>query len=141
MRFLVSLLLASLVCLPGPGLAAQQPYTPKPGSPERKQIADALRVVVEKELDKPVMFRIDALNVQDGWAFLRGVPLDTSGKRMDYRGTRYQASIAAGTFDDWICALLHKEGQRWQVVVHVIGATDVPFVDWPERYRAPKSIF
>jgi hypothetical protein len=87
-----------------------------------------------------VLFRIDALNVQDGWAFLRGVPLKKSGTRMDYRGTRYQKLIDAGTFDDWICALLRKEGERWRVVSHVIGATDVPFVDWAERYHAPAGI-
>jgi len=121
--------------------AAQQKVNVDPGSPERKQNADALRAVVEKELNKPVVFRIDALNVQDDWAFLRGVPLQKSGRRMDYRGTRYQARIDAGTFDDWICALLRKERGQWHVITHEIGATDVPFVDWSERYQAPQGIF
>jgi hypothetical protein len=133
--------MAALIDFGLPGFAVQQPHTPKPGSSERKQITDALRWVVEKELKKPVVFRIDALNVQDGWAFLRGVPMQKSGKRMDYRGTRYQESIEAGTFDDWICALLRKEANRWRVVDHVIGATDVPFVDWAERHHAPAGIF
>jgi hypothetical protein len=127
--------------LPCAGLGAQQNGTPKPGSPERRQIADALRSEVEKELKKPVVFRIDALNVQNEWAFLRGVPLEKSGQQMDYRGTRYQALIEAGTFDDWVCALLMKERGRWRVVTHAIGATDVPFVDWAERYHAPQSLF
>ena len=139
MRYLVSLLIASLMGLGSSGFAVQK--LPKPGSSERKQITDALRSVVEKELKKPVVFRIDALKVQDGWAFLRGVPLKKSGAPMDYRGTRYQKLIDAGTFDDWICALLQKEGGRWLVVTHVIGATDVPFVDWAERYHAPAGIF
>ena len=100
-----------------------------------------LRAVVERELKKPVMFRIDALKVHDGWAFLRGVPLETSGRKMNYRGTPYWEMIQAGMFDDWICALLHKEDQQWQVVVHSIGATDVPFTSWAARYQAPPDIF
>src|SRR5262245_1372085 len=119
MSFLVALVLLP----PSPGFAARQNESVKPGSPERRQIADALRSVVAKELNKAVVFRIDALNVQDEWAFLRGVPLEKSGQRIDYRGTRYQALIDAGTFDDWICALLVKERGRWRVVTHVIGAT------------------
>jgi len=140
-RFLVSLLMATLIDLGSPGFAVQQPHTPKPGSSERKQITEALRSVVEKELKKPVVFRIDALNVQNEWAFLRGAPLQKSGKPMDYRGTRYQKLIDAGTFDDWICALLRKEAKQWRVVDNVIGATDVPFADWAERYHAPAGIF
>ena len=96
---------------------------------------------MESELKKPVVSRIDALKVQTGWAFLRGAPLHKSGKTMDYRGTPYQKMIEAGTFDDWICALLNKEGNRWRVVAHAIGATDVPFVDWAERHHAPAVIF
>jgi len=130
------------VWLWSPGLAADEGiYTPRLGSPERTQINSALRKVVERELQKPVLFRIDALKVQNGWAFLRGVPLEKSGKAMDYRGTPYQDAIDAGTFDDWICALLRKEGTRWRVVAHAIGATDVPFADWAERYHAPPGIF
>jgi hypothetical protein len=49
--------------------------------------------------------------------------------------------IDAGTFDDWICALFPKEAKHWRVVDHVIGATDVPFADWAERYHAPAGIF
>jgi hypothetical protein len=140
-KFLVGLLMAFLIDLGNPGFAVQQPRTPKPGSSERKQITESLRSVVEKELKKPVVFRIDALKVQGEWAFLRGVPLKKSGERMDYRGTRYQKLIDAGTFDDWICALLRKEAKHWRVVDHVIGATDVPFADWAERYHAPAGIF
>jgi hypothetical protein len=142
-QWLISLVMAVLlvVWVCGSGLAAEGGYTPKPGNPERKQISGELRKVVESELKKPVRLRIDALKVRNGWAFLRGVLLDKSGKPMDYRGTPYQESIEAGTFDDWLCALLHKEGNRWQVVAHAIGATDVPFADWAERHHAPPGIF
>lgn len=61
---LMAVLLAVWVC--GSGLAAAEGgYTPKPGSPERKQISGGLREVVERELKKPVLFRIDALKVRN----------------------------------------------------------------------------
>ncbi len=124
-------------------LAAERTYTPERGTLERKEIDNTLRGAVEKELKKPVIFKIDVLKVRNGWAFLRGIPLEKSGKRMDYRGTSYQKLINAGMFDDWICALLRKErnGARWRVVVYALGATDVPFVGWVERYHAPPGIF
>jgi hypothetical protein len=113
----MAVLLALRVC--GSGLAAEGSYTPKPGSPERRQIIGALREVVERELKKPVLFRIDALKVQDGWAFLRGVPLEKSGKPMDYRGTPFQESIVAGTFDDWAarcCTRKEIVGEWWRML-------------------------
>ena len=124
-------------------LAVERTYTPERGTLERKEINNTLRGAVEKELKKPVIFKIDVLKVRNGWAFLRGIPLEKSGKRMDYRGTSYQKLINAGMFDDWICALLRKErnGTRWRVVVYALGATDVPFVGWVERYHAPPGIF
>lgn len=123
-----------------PGSLAQT-STPKAGSLERKALMDALRIPVEKELGKKVLFKIDHLKVLDGWAFLRGLPLQPNGKAVDYRNTPYQERIADGTFDDGICALLKKEGDRWIVITYQIGATDVPWVSWEEEYKAPAAIF
>lgn len=121
--------------------APAQVYTPKAGSAERKALMDALRVPVEKRLGKKVVFKVDHLKVEGGWAFLRGVPQQPGGKKMDYRGTGYENAIRDGIFEDWICALLRKEGGKWQVVKFIIGATDVPWVDWSERHGAPPGIF
>ncbi|MCI0490013.1 MAG: hypothetical protein L0229_25760 [Blastocatellia bacterium] len=116
-------------------------YTPKPGTAERKAIMDALRAPVEKELKKRVVFKANHLKVQDGWAFLGGVPQQPGGKAMDYRGTPYQEAIRSGAFDDNIFALLRIEGGKWKVVTYVIGATDVPYIGWDEQYKAPSAIF
>lgn len=118
-----------------------QAYTPKVGSPERKAIMDALRVPVAKEVKNKVAFKIYHLSVQGDWAFMRGLPQQPDGKAIDYRGTRYQEAIKEGLFDDAICALLKKQGDKWTVVVYKIGATDVPWVDWSAQYKAPDSIF
>lgn len=119
----------------------QQPYTPKQGDAERRAITDALRAPVEKRLKQKVVFKIDHLRVQKDWAFLRGVPQQPGGAALDYKGTPYQDAIDAGAFDDGIVALLRKRRGRWQVVQYVVGATDVPYVDWDKKYRAPSAIF
>jgi hypothetical protein len=116
-------------------------YTPKPGSPERKQIMDALRAPVESALKKSVEFKIDHLKVKSDWAFMRGVPRQPGGKKMDYKGTEYQSAIDEGLFDDWICALLKKEKGKWKVAAYVIGATDVPYEGWGKEFGIGSEIF
>ena len=121
--------------------AQEQAYTPKVGSTERRAVLGALRLVVRPELKRPVVFKVDHLKVQDGWAFMRGVPRHPSGKPMNYQGTPYQETITQGMFDDWICALLQKQGARWRVVTYAIGATDVPYTGWAQQYHVPQAIF
>ena len=75
------------------------------GSSERKQILDALRRPVAAELKKAVVFKVDRLKVQEGWAFMQGIPQQPSGKPINYEGTPYQIAKEAGAFDDGICAL------------------------------------
>jgi hypothetical protein len=122
-------------------IARDQPYTPRSGAKERQAIVDALREPVQRELKGKVVFKIDHLGVQGDWAFLRGVPRQRGGGAMSYRGTVYQEAIDAGAFDDGIVALLRKRRGKWQVVKYVIGATDVPYVEWDKEYRAPSAIF
>jgi hypothetical protein len=117
------------------------PITPERGSPERKAILDALRGPVEKQLRQSVVFKVNHLKLQNGWAFLLGVPQQPDGNAIDYSGTAYAEAQEAGAFDDGIVALLHLTGGKWRVVQYVIGATDVPYVDWNKKYRAPKAIF
>ncbi|GAB4459783.1 MAG: hypothetical protein OHK0029_22850 [Armatimonadaceae bacterium] len=116
-------------------------YTPKPGTKERKAIMDALRVPVQKDLMKKVIFKIDTLNVLGEWAFLRGVPLQPDDKPMNYRGTRYQEAQDEGAFDDSITALLRKMKGKWTVVTFNIGATDVVWETWDKDYKAPRAVF
>lgn len=117
------------------------PQVPEKGSVERKAIVDALRVPVGKQLKQSVIFKIDHLKVQNNWAFLNGRPQNSDGSAIDYTNTVYQDAVDSGAFDDGIVALLRKVNGKWTVVQYVIGATDVPYVDWDKKYRAPKGIF
>jgi hypothetical protein len=116
-------------------------YVPKPGSAERKAIMDALRPPVERELHRAVIFKVDHLKLQNGWAFIRGVPKQPDGRPINYKDTKYEAARREGMFDDWICALLRRKGTKWTVVEFVIGATDVPYEGWDREHGAPSSIF
>lgn len=120
---------------------AAEPHTPKTGSLERKAIADALRVPVKAELKKDVIFKVNRLKVLNGWAFLAGVPLKPDGSEMDYRGTIHMEAINEGAFDGGIFALLQQRDGQWVTVRYIIGATDVPYVDWPQEFGAPGVIF
>ena len=133
------------VCLAAATASAQlggsTVYTPEKGSPERKAILDALRVPVEKKLKQPVIFKIDHFKVQNGWAFLLAAPQRADGGQIDYKGTVYQDAVDAGAFDNGLVALLHNVNGKWKLVQYVIGATDVPYVDWDKTYHAPRGIF
>ena len=134
---LVLLLLAPLVAL------AQQSstYTPKPGSRERKAILDALRPPVQKALKQKVIFEVQRLKVQNGWAFVMGVPRQPNGKPVDYRKTAYQAAIKEGMFDGSVLALLRKRSNQWRVVTYALGPTDYPADGWDKEFKAPRAIF
>ena len=123
------------------GVASAEPHSPKAGSPERKAIVDALRIPVKAELKKDVIFKISRLKVQGDWAFLAGVPLKPDGSEMDYRGTIHAEAIREGAFDGGIFALLQKHNGQWKTVRYIIGATDIPYVDWPQEFGAPAVIF
>jgi hypothetical protein len=137
MRFLLTFSLSLVAVL----AFAQGAVTPKMGSAERKAIMDAMRVPVEKALKKKVVFKVDHIKMQNGWAFLYGVPQQPNGKKMDYRGTQWEQAIKDGMFDDNFCGLLRKQGGKWKVKTWRIGMTDVAWIGWDKEYKAPKGIF
>ena len=121
--------------------SAQTLYTPEKGSPERKAILDALRVPVERELKQPVVFAANHFNVQGNWAFVDGRLQTPDGKEPNFRITKYADAIKYGAFDNNVFGLAKRTGGAWKVVTWAIGCTDVCYLDWWQRYRAPKAIF
>lgn len=121
--------------------SAQSAYTPEKGSPERKAILDALRIPVERDLKQKVVFVADNFKVQGTWAFVSGTPQNSSGGDPDYSKTKYADQVDSGAFDNNFFALLRKTGGKWKVTHYLIGCTDVCYLDWWSRYKAPKAIF
>jgi hypothetical protein len=122
-------------------VVAQSAHTPGKGSQERKVILDALRVPVERDLKQKIVFVAENFNVQGNWAYIGGIPQGANGGSPDYSRTRYADAKESGAFDNNFFALLKKTAGKWRVVTYAIGCTDVCYVDWWRRYKAPKAVF
>ena len=114
---------------------------PEKGSPERAVLLDTLRPSVEKELKQNIVFVINQINVQGQWAFVDGRLRTSDGKIPNWKGTPYAQAAGYGAQSDGISALLKRTGNTWHIVTKAIGCTDVCYVDWWKRYKAPKAIF
>jgi len=129
------------LCTAAIAASAQSAYTPDKGSPERKAILDALRLPIERDLKQKIVFVADNFKVQGNWAFVSGTPQNSSGGDPDYSKTKFADQVDSDAFDNNFFALLRKTGSRWKVTHYLIGCTDVCYLDWWSRYKAPKAIF
>lgn len=138
MRFVFSIFFILVIC--GSAFAGYL-YTPKKGSAERKLIMDTARVPIMKELaGQKIVFVVRKLNVYGNWAYLEAVPQLRSGKKVNYKITKFRDDVRQGFFDDWVGVLLARAGTGWMVKAYTIGATDYPVVAWPDEFGAPKEI-
>jgi len=78
--------LTAIVLLLSAGALLAKPYTPAPGSPERKAICDAMRVYVRKDNPKllkiPFLFKVDFLRVDGDYAGFEGFPVNADGSNI-----------------------------------------------------------
>jgi hypothetical protein len=118
---------------------AQVVFTPEKGSLERKAILDVLRIPVERDLKQRIVFVADDFKVQGNWAFVSGTPTTPNGGRPNLKGTAWED--AEDLFDDNFFGLLQKRSGKWRVVAYALGCTDVCYLDWWRKHKAPKAIF
>ena len=123
------------------GVSAQSVDHPNKGSAERSALLETLRPAVEKELKQKIVFVIHQINVQGAWSFVDGRLRTGEGKVPNWKSTPYAQAASYGAQSDGISALLKRTGKTWRIVTKAIGCTDVCYVDWWKRYRAPKAIF
>jgi len=84
----------------GSEVQADSAHTPARGSAERKAIMDALRAHRQRSDARPVIFVVNHLRVQRGWAWTTVAPQSPDGS------SRYEEESA----------LLRLRAGRWQVV-------------------------
>ena len=123
------------------GLSAQTVTHPEKGSAERAAILDTLRPPVEQKLKQKVVFVINTINVLGSWVFVDGRLQTPEGKVPNWRNTPYAQAAKYGAQSDGISALLRRSGNGWRITTYAIGCTDVCYVDWWRRYKAPKAVF
>ena len=134
-----AMMAAFLILLTFSIMTPAQVYTPREGSPERKRMLDVLRVPVEKKLKQKVIFVVSHMKIQGTWAFVSGEPQNSSGGRVNLKGTAWEGS--EDLFDNNFFGLLRKRGGKWTVTTYALGCTDVCYSHWWSKYRAPKTIF
>lgn len=93
-------------------------YTPKPGSPERKAICDAMRPATLKHAlktpPKPIVFKVDFMKVEGDFAGFEGIPLFADGSDV----SEYLPDVA-------YFMILQRIDGKWRVVAEDIRG-DVP---------------
>lgn len=119
---------------------AQAYHNPTPGSAERKAILNAIRTPVEKFLGQPVIFVVTFIRSESGWAMMEGIPEQPSGAQINWDKTKWAAAWDHGAWGGGVDALVRKKGSKWVVVTYVVGASDVEYIDWPQKYGCPKAI-
>jgi hypothetical protein len=140
MRRSVLFALVLLVAMASRASAQARPYTPARGTPERQALMDALRVPLQRQMKKPMIFEVSSLKVYREWAFAEVVIRKPGGSPFDYHGTPYQEAIDEGMFEDMTFALLHLVNGRWRVVRYAVGPTDVAWLGWADT-GAPREVF
>lgn len=116
-------------------------HEPKNGSAERKELMDALRPTIERDLKQKVIFEVKWLRSNGHAAFLWGYPRQKNGKPIDYKKTHHAEDLRNGVFDDGVCALLRKGKKSWKPTFWQVGMTDVPWDGMWERERLPRALF
>jgi hypothetical protein len=121
--------LFAVLCLLAATALQAKPYTPKPGSAERKAILDALRVPVQREAKQAIVFHDVTLRVERGWAWVVCIAYDKSGKKLPL------GDLATN-------GLLRKVRGRWQVLHWgVAGDIGVACAAARQYPQAPRAIF
>jgi len=136
LALLIALIVGLLV-----SINAQTVEHPEKGSAERAALLETMRPVVERKLKQKIVFVIHTINVDGNWAFVDGRLRTPAGKVPSWKNTPYAQAAEYGAQSDGISALLKKSGSGWRIVTEAIGCTDVCYVDWWRRYKAPKSVF
>jgi len=78
--------LTAILLLVTAGTLLAKPYTPVPGSGERKAVCDAMRAYVRKDNPKllkiPILFKVEFLRVDGDYAGFEGFPVNTDGSNI-----------------------------------------------------------
>jgi hypothetical protein len=110
---------------------AFQTRTPKPGTPERKAIMDALRQPVMKVVKQKVIFNVGHLKVEDGWAFMMGNAVKEDG-----------SSLGDEFLWGEVSALLRLKSGKWEVLQWSFATDTSGMEEAMSKYpAAPRSIF
>lgn len=109
-------------------------YTPPAGSAERVELMNALRNAVRSELGGEAIFVVDELRSDGQWAFGILEPQWRDGSTIRKERTPiYQRNPDFPLDGLRTEAIWRKDGNRWRIYQHSIGATDVWWLEYCDR--------
>ena len=117
--------------------SAQQIYTPKRGSVERKSILNAIRPLLEARLGAPVEFVVGKMNVYDDWAWLIVDPQRPGGGKISTQDPNYKFWNDQDGLRTY--ALLRQAYGQWNLIDYAIGPTDVFWSGDPLYDQFPRA--
>lgn len=108
-----------------------------PAGAERRDVLDAMRGAVERDLRQPVKFVVHAIRVCGQWAFVVAEPQQPGGKAINW-----QSTICSGDVSHLVGALSQMGSTgSWTLTDYALCPTDVAWENWPEKYGAPQALF
>lgn len=133
--------LAAACSPPAATTSGAPPAAPAPDA-TTQALLGALTPVVAEDIGQPVSLQTTNVNVRDEWAFVIAQPKQPDGSAIDWSTTSYAQRAADGVLDGdgTTYALLKNENGTWAVLEHVIGPTDVAWIDWAAKHGAPPDI-
>ncbi|MEM7147013.1 MAG: hypothetical protein AAF591_17915 [Verrucomicrobiota bacterium] len=117
--------------------------TPQRGSQIRKDICDAFRVPMKKEVDgQDIVFVIHTLNVMGDWAFINSSLQLANGKEVDWKKAGLIVDPDVDFVENSAIGLLKKNSRgNWSVIAHSFNHTDVVWIDWDKKHGVSKKLF
>ena len=99
------------------------------GSALRKELFELARPKIEQTAKQSVRFQ-GSMKQLNGWAFFTGTLVDAAG-----------AVIPVGPAESGDTAILWTQRNgKWSVVEAATGFTDVIYLDWSEKHKAPAAL-
>jgi len=102
----------------------------------RAAILDVVRAPVAADLRTKVEFKVERARVCGSWSFVLATPQSPGGGQIHWAGTPCE-----GDTSHLVGALLRIEARGWKLVDYALCPSDVAWVDWPEKYKAPAALF
>lgn len=135
-------LFAFLMAFAGSAIAGDRNYYEPPrGSAERKAMMDAARIPVTGEIGMPVIFVVEVLRTDGHMAYLQAVPVNPDSTPLDWNATPFHEDWNNDFMSDTIMVLMENRNGQWIAVDHVIGPTDVHWLNWTSQYGLPEALF
>jgi len=108
----------------------------------RADVLAASAPIVSATIGLPVSLSPTTVNIQDDWAWVVAQPQTPEGGTIDWSATTFAEDAELGVLDGGgtTYVLLKRENGAWRVLDHVVGPTDVAWINWPTQYGAPAEL-